>query len=104
MPPAARDEELELHGSPPALTASLFGEVEERPADTDAALLGSRGQHPEFARNRPRRRGADDRPRAAVAGGDDDLAGRDQRRELGDGRPRRALPPQSALGDGRRRR
>jgi hypothetical protein len=50
MPPPPRDEQLELDRSHSAVAAVLLGEVEEGPADTGAAMLGRRNQHPDLSR------------------------------------------------------
>jgi hypothetical protein len=41
MLPLAREQELELHGTPSALAVELLGEGDEGAADAGAALLGA---------------------------------------------------------------
>jgi esterase len=96
--PRAWDEQFELDRSQPALAAPPLGEGEQRPADTAAALIGGGGQQPELARVVRDVMEADGAGDAAVAGGDRDLPGLDQLRELGRRRPRGPVAPEPALG------
>jgi hypothetical protein len=82
----------------PALTAVPFGEGDEGPSDTGAALVGSCDQQPELARLVRDVMDADGAGDLAVAGGDRELSGPDQLGELGRRRPRRPVAPEPALG------
>jgi len=83
MPPGPREEQLELHRAQPALAAGPFGEVDQRPAHTGAALLGSRDQHPELARVVGDVVDVDAADEPAVPGDDGDLAAADELGDLG---------------------
>ena len=96
MLPLAREQQLELHGTPPALAVVLLGEGDEGAADAGAALLGRRDQHPELARvigDVVNPNAADD---VAVPRGDGDLLGPDQLGDLGCRRSCRPVAPQPA--------
>ena len=49
MPPPARDEQLQSDRAHAALAAATLGEVDERAADPDAALVGRGDEDPELA-------------------------------------------------------
>ena len=95
---ARGSEQLELHRSHPALAAVLLGEVDEGAADTGAALIWGRDQHPELARVVRDVVNPDAAGDLAVPGSNRDLSRTDQLRDLGRRRPWGPVAPEPALG------